>query len=167
MPRQFDGTPPVGKVYTVDGQHRIEVKDDAELVAQLPWLETAAGPVERVALRGPYGGISIEDPETVRVALAALAAGSLTAADAGTKRGRYARALALRWTISFEKGRFRFTLPRGPREMGLVPSAGELAIVFVAGGIFEVWRQDKWLEHAHRVAADDVLTVETILRDLT
>jgi hypothetical protein len=167
MPRQFDGEPPVGKVYKVDSQHRVELKADDELRTYLPWLTNDAGPVDRVALRGPYGGITIEDPATVRAALDALQAGSLTAGDAGTKQGRYARALALRWPISFEKGRWRFTLPEEARNLGLVPSKGERAVLFVSGAIFEVWRLDRWLDHPHRVAADDVLTVEAILRDLT
>lgn len=40
--------------------------------------------------------------------------------------------------------RYRFAIPEASRRLGLAPSAGEQAVLFACGEVFELWRGQDW-----------------------
>ena len=81
---------------------------------------------------------------------------------------QYARLDAGSWplTITKEKNRFTVYLPEGTvyklrqylpeeaRKLGLVPDAGQLAVIFSAGEILEIWPAIQWVENLRGAAAN-------------
>jgi hypothetical protein len=96
-----------------------------------------------LAGRGERGGIRLYSPaerERVEAAIRDLDGGAETP-DAGTLD--LARWLGQTWEVSIEKGG-RLILPEPPRKLGLAPNSGELAVVFLYGGILEIWTLEAW-----------------------
>lgn len=136
---------PAGRIYKIEKQNRVRFpsQDFADL---LPWLR-GQGAVERVALAGSWGGLSLEDPERVRLALSRLEAANLTGRDAAGVTADYARFLALRWPVELrldEDRRYSINLPEDARKAGLVPSAPGAVAVLVIGEILEIWDVAEW-----------------------
>jgi hypothetical protein len=142
--REPPGPPPFSRVYKIQSGNRLRI--DKELAELVSWLGT--GKTERVAMRGPRGGIVLVAPETAEAAVEEMEPGNLREEDADTKLGDQARHLSMRWTVSFSyepgKERYSITLPEGLRRFGFLPGAGEDVVVFVSGGIFEIWEPGEW-----------------------
>jgi hypothetical protein len=70
----------------------------------------------------------------------------------------------LTFTWEEKEGRFSVTLPAGARKMGLLPSKGSSAVVFVSGSIFEVWHADEWLAYLRslKFSPDHILSAEDL-----
>jgi len=141
------GDPPFARVYTVQTGNRLRI--DKALEGLVPWL--SGGKVERVALRGPRGGIILTAPERLEAELEELEPRELSEEDAANKLGDQARRLSMRWTVTFSyepaKGRYSITLPQGARLFGFLPEIGEEVVVFVSGEIFEVWNLAEWRQY--------------------
>jgi len=124
---------------------------------------------ERIAVLGRRGGVSVRDRDVVEAAVARLGEfGDLTEEHAGSSRADAARYLGSRWSMTFRwepgDGRFSVILPSGARTLGLLPSKGEAAVVFVSGSIFEIWHGNRWLAflESRGLAPDVILEVEDL-----
>jgi len=138
------------RLYTVEDAHRVRLADreltEGMLVSWLVPHQSA----DRIAVLGKRGGVAVRDPKEVEASLARLGeAGQLEEDQGGSRRADAARYLGSRWLLTFtweeKEGRFSVTLPAGARKMGLLPSKGSAAVVFVFGSIFEIWHADEWL----------------------
>jgi len=143
---------PLVRLYTVEDAHRIRLADkeltDGVLV---PWLIPHQG-AERIAIVGSRGGVAVRDPKELEAPLARLREkGSLGEEQGGSRRMDAARYLGSRWRLTFtweeREGRFSVTLPSGARKLGLLPSKGSPAVVFVFDSLFEIWCADDWLAY--------------------
>lgn len=151
----------------VDKQHRLRLPSRLGLI--VPWLGAREERVECLALIGPKGGLVIA-PETALGRHGKILA-RLSKLEFSYETSRevmeYARFSATNWAIYFlrEPSRYAFTLPEEARKLGLAPSSGRDAAIFVAGQILEVWPAEKWLDHIRELASDldglqtEVLTV--------
>jgi hypothetical protein len=98
-------------------------------------------------------GAVLKRHETI---LARLSRANFSREERSQEVTEYARFSATRWTVSLlrEQSRYSLTLPEEPRKLGLAPSRGRRAAIFVAGQILEVWPAEKWLDHVRELAAD-------------
>lgn len=87
---------------------------------------------------------------------------------AGSELSDYARYASTSWslTLSVEANRRALYLPEEARKLRLVPSGGELAAVFAAGEILEVWTVPDWIAHLRAVGRNVGRLEETALREL-
>jgi hypothetical protein len=161
----FPPGPPTVRTYKVTEGNRIRISRE-DLEGLVPWLSGET--VERVAVLGPRGGITVTSPEAVTEALTRLGPDDLGEESAGTRRGDYARFLGMRWPLAFTfesqgKGnRYTITLPEGARRLGLLPGPEGEVVVFISGSIFEIWDKDQWLTNVKAQG----LTVGQILEGL-
>jgi hypothetical protein len=69
-----------------------------------------------------------------------------------------ARYLATTWTIrcTFEaKGnRFTLVLPKEPRDLGILPSENNFAVIFNTGHILEIWSAPAWVQHIVQISSN-------------
>lgn len=118
----------------------------------VPWLPTDSVSIDALAWIGASGGVAITPPHEMNLLRRSLetrvAGRTATISDSGTAWLGLTRYLAASWPIPIqaEQSRFSLTLPEDARKLGLAPLGGEHAVVFVANGIIEVWRADRWCE---------------------
>ena len=130
-----------------------------------PWLKSSGKSIECLALVGAAGGlvlIPVDRAKAYRRIVEDVDQAQSEAEPVNTESLRSARYASTSWRfpIGFDSGHFSFTLPEEARHLGLVPSAGEYAAVFLFEDRLEVWRADKWTAFVQSVARD-VGTEET------
>jgi hypothetical protein len=151
----------------VDRQQRIRFRSDAFSV---PWLKDDEERVECRGLVGPEGGLLVAPPHLLKRherTLARLSRMDLSAETTPHEAIDYARLSTTQWTISIfrERSRFSINLPEEPRKLGLLPGRGQLAAVFAAGTIMEIWCADKWLTYVREKAKNIDELQEAIAAD--
>lgn len=67
-----------------------------------------------------------------------------------------ARFLATAWSIPVfvEKNRYTMTLPDPARRLGVLPNAGDKAVVFATGEVLEVWPATDWVEYVRELSGN-------------
>lgn len=135
----------------VDDQQRIRLPLSAADV--VPWLNSPSGTViERLAVPGRVGlqlvDLATYDEER-RAFDAAISVDSAQSPNSSDSWVEAARLLASVWRvrISIQATQIRFGLPEEPRLAGLLPSAGERAVVFGFRTLLEVCAAKAWSDH--------------------
>jgi hypothetical protein len=154
----------------VEPKHRLRLSE--EIVSAVPWLSLSES-TKCVAYVGSMSQLQISQ-EPVEPTLEDKLDEQLSnfpaiASDASNAWMSLARFAATTWSVTFtaEPGRKRLTivLPRAARNLSIVPSVGDSAVIFVSGRIFEIWKAERWLEHVRstRERLDDL--IETLPDD--
>jgi len=146
-------------VLTVESQHRIRLPK--QILETCKWLETAEEPNNVVVgTISHLGGLRFS-PEsardaTVRKELAArLEQSPARSEEAAAAWMDLVRFMATAWPVTIQverkSERISISLPAEARKLGIVPSAGETAVVFASGEIIEVHKAVDWLKHSQAV----------------
>jgi hypothetical protein len=144
---------------TIESQHRIRVA--SELAEVVPWLNPQPSfQGDCLGSLGAAGQFQISKNQPAGDVLSDLASSLATSpaqpVESGAEWRRLARFSSMTWPmrISFEKAgsRFTFVLPEEPRDLGILPSSGQ--VVVFAVGFIEVWKPKDWLSHVQSASAD-------------
>lgn len=148
------------KVVKVSEGRQIRVRFPAEEAeTAVSWLR---GDSIRCRLfHGELGGVAIVPvdrmDESDRVALRAAASQIEDAEDYELAREYLAYLVtSCVVTLLYEEGddrkpRYSLSLPIDARRLGLLPNAGQIAVIFGFGTTLEVWRRRDWLAHSAAV----------------
>jgi hypothetical protein len=150
---------------TIETQHRVRV--GSELAELLPWVNPdSESQTNCFGFLGAYGQLQIA-PALPGALLRTKIDDSLSERAAKPEESsmewaRFARFTATAWplVISFEKAanRFSLVLPKEPRDMGLVPSNGQIVVVAIRG-MLELWMPEKLISHVQATSS----TIETVM----
>jgi DNA-binding transcriptional regulator/RsmH inhibitor MraZ len=141
-------------VLKVEKQHRLRLTP--EIVAQIPWLAKADGPVTVSAIVDEHGGVRLLAPKSSHHKRHEEIAKRLSeAADEDENSAAVlslARHSANRVSLTFSKDRSRISvvLPRELRSQG-APAKGEDAVIFIYGKRVEIWHARAWASHLRSV----------------
>jgi hypothetical protein len=133
-----------------EDRHRLRLPK--RLVTAVSWLTSSQDDLPCLAMVGVRGGMMICSLSLLvnrSKMIPKLSPHQFRRNVAGSELLDYARYAATSWrlTISVEASRRALYLPEEARKLGLVPSGGELAAVFAAGEILEVWTVPDWIAH--------------------
>jgi len=155
---------------TVGERHRLRLT--SEIVARIPWLAKATGPVTVSAIVDQDGGIRLVAPESAqhrRHEEIAKRVSETAAEDDEISKTMLALARhtanAVSLTFSKEQNRTSVVLPRELRAQG-APSEDENAVIFVFGRHVEIWRADAWAMHLRNIDAKHDDLVDGVWDDL-
>jgi hypothetical protein len=152
-----------------EDRHRLRLPK--QLVAAISWLTASQEDLPCLGMVGARGGMTICSLSllgTRSKLIKKLSPQQLRRNTAGSELLDYARYAATSWslTLSVEASRRALYLPEEARKLRLVPSGGELAAVFAAGEILEVWTAPDWIAHLRAVGRNVGRLEETALREL-
>ena len=141
-------------VVTVETQHRIRLP--TEITRFAGWLAVnEEGQQTHVGTMSAFGGMQISPDggrfgEARRSLVEKLLENPAKAGEAGADWLNLARYFATSWPVTFQMerkpSRITINLPAEARKLGIVPKAGEIAVVFATGEILEICGASEWVK---------------------
>ena len=157
MPRSGDElqktarpAPFAGYYLLVESQHRIRLPRSIGLIVR--WLRRPPNSTDCVATISYEGSLRLWPADGE---LNSIHKALVTNLDSKIASGNelldedleIARLMSSIWPVCIcgEPSRYSFVLPEPARKLGIAPSKGELAVVFAAPSILEIWRPADWI----------------------
>lgn len=143
-------------VKQIESQYRIRI--GSEIAEIVPWLKAEKGfQASCTAFIGPDAQLRIAQSYPGAEVEASLISSPLPFDQNSGHRVKLARFAATTWplTFSFEESGNRFTLvlPKEPRELAIIPTAGAV-VVFALGDLVELWNATEWVKYVQAASAD-------------
>ena len=155
---------------TVDDKHRLRLPRQ-QVRAIVSW-SGPDGPIQCVATPGATGGIQLAPLDVYRADVEPIASAltemrpNISDSSQGWMDVIRLLATAFPITINVEPDRISISLPEAMRLLRILPSGGEVAVVFGCGDILEVWDSASWNEHVRATARRKELAITSALENL-